>query len=150
MVNFHDLKVGSVIEVKFNEGPVRCGVVTEMDSHSKERVLRNNRGDFHVQALFYMAEFNTYWHLAFSHDQVVFIAPEQPNFNNIINSAKEQMMRWTCTIEDESDPLTFAEITEPDDGFNLSEKEIAKLKAMQIGEEFIAGSQGQARIKRVA
>lgn len=146
MVNSKLLKAGSVIEARFNDSANRCGIVI-----SVERDRKPVEGKpFTLRAMFFMEEFGTHREISIESSQVVFVAPVQPDFAAIINTAKEALMRWTCTIDgEESVALDYASMTTPEDGFNLSDEEAAKLKSMELNSEFSAG-EGEALIKRVA
>lgn len=148
MVNLKGLKAGAVIEARFNDTKNRSGIVIERHKTCKKPVEGQ---PFTMRVMFYMDESDSYMERTIESTQVVFVAPEIPNFASIIDHAKHLVMRWTCTIDgEESVALNFGAMVTVEDGFNLTSAEVAKLKSMQIGDSFVAGNEGQALIKRVA
>lgn len=80
------IKAGSLIEARFNDGPNRPGVVTEL-MHVKGVMTEGKL--FGIRGLFYVAEFDAYWEIAIESSQVVFVAPVQLDFAALIATAKE-------------------------------------------------------------
>lgn len=146
------LKVGSIVEVAFNDGPNLCGIITNIDAADQKKFIKKGRGLFYMTALFDMRVHNCAMQaISFSNEQVFFVAPVQPDFKAVIDEAKNASMRWTLTYEgSESDPLNFEDATTDDDALSMKEADKAILKTMRLGQEFKLNAEEEWIAKRVA